>query len=35
MGTVAELLTRMSNDEYVRWISYYGRKMQRQELEGK
>jgi len=31
--TVARLKTEMSNDEYVRWGVYYGRKAQREELE--
>ena len=30
--TVAQLLAEMSNDEYMRWYVYYGRKNQRQEM---
>lgn len=31
--TVADMRARMSQDEYVRWGVYYGRKAQREELE--
>jgi hypothetical protein len=30
--TVARLRDEMSNDEYIRWGVYYGRKAQRAEL---
>jgi hypothetical protein len=30
--TVARLRAEMSNDEYLRWGIYYGRKAQREEL---
>lgn len=31
--TVARLRQEMSNEEFVRWGVYFGRKAQRQELE--
>jgi hypothetical protein len=31
--TVSRLQTEMSNAEYVRWLMYYARKAQSQELE--
>ena len=30
--TVADLLTRMSNKEFVEWTIYYGRRMQEAQL---
>lgn len=30
--TVADLLTRMSNKEFVEWAIYYGRRMQEAQL---
>jgi hypothetical protein len=30
--TVADLLTRMSNREFVEWTIYYGRRMQEAQL---
>lgn len=30
--TVARMRGEMSTDEYVRWVIYYGRKAQRQQL---
>lgn len=33
--TVGELRERMSNEEFVRWSIYYGRKAQAAELEAK
>lgn len=32
-GTVAEMRSRMSQDEYVRWGIYFARIAQKQELE--
>jgi hypothetical protein len=32
--TVAELRERISNQEFVRWGVYYGRKAQQQQLAG-
>ncbi len=31
--TVARLQAEMSNEEYLRWTVYYGRKAQREELD--
>jgi hypothetical protein len=31
--TVARLRAEMPNEEYVRWVVYYGRKAQREQLE--
>lgn len=31
--TVADLRSRMSNQEWVEWTVYYGRKAQRREME--
>jgi hypothetical protein len=33
--TVDEMRERMSNEEFVRWSVYFGRKAQREELEMK
>jgi hypothetical protein len=33
--TVEEMRERMSNEEFVRWSVYYGRKAQREELAAK
>lgn len=33
--TVGELRDRMSQDEFVRWSVYHGRRAQREELESK
>lgn len=33
--TVDELRARMTNDEFMRWSVYFGRKTQRQELASK
>jgi len=32
LGTVLNLRNRMTQDEFVRWTVYYGRKNQRQQL---
>lgn len=32
--TVARLRAEMSNDEYVRWLVYFGRKGQRGQIAG-
>jgi hypothetical protein len=31
--TVADIEETMSNDEFVRWAVYYGKKRQREQLE--
>lgn len=30
--TVGELLNRMSNWEFIQWMTFYGRRMQEQQL---